>query len=112
MDNKKDDSYYAQKIIENIDAIEKYVYGKTYKEFVSNDELKDAVMFRFVQLIENINNVSSKFKENHSQIPWGEIVGFRNGIVHEYGKTDFRIVYDTATEELGDLKEAFEELLN
>lgn len=68
-------------------------------------------MFRFVQLIENINNISKEFKETNNQIPWGKIIGFRNGIVHEYGSTDFTIVYETATQDLRDLKLIFEELI-
>ena len=69
-------------------------------------------MFRFVQLIENIKNISSNFKEKHSYIPWKEIIGFRNGIVHEYGETDYTIVYETATGDLNILKEIFENLLD
>ncbi len=111
MDNNKNDKYYAHKIIENIDAIEKYVLGKSYEEFVSDGELIDAVMFRFVQLIENINNISSDFKLKNNRIPWGEIAGFRNGIVHEYGKTDFTIVYETACNDLNDLRNTFERIL-
>lgn len=111
MDNKKDDSYYATKVIDNINAIQKYVRGKTYDDFISDDELLDAVMFRFVQLIENINNISAEFKEMYTHVPWGKIIGFRNGIVHEYGKTDFVIVYETATKDLDELKTIFENLL-
>ncbi len=97
MDNIKNDKYYAYEIVENINAINKYVAGKSYDEFISDGELIDAVMFRFVQLIENIKNISTNFKEKHSNIPWKEIIGFRNGIVHEYGETDYTIVYETAT---------------
>ena len=111
MNNNKNDQYYAQKIVENINAIQKYVRGKSYEEFMSDDELIDAVMFRFVQLIENINNISSEYKEDNNHIPWGKIMGFRNGIVHEYGETDFTIVYETATEDLEELKMVFENLL-
>ena len=111
MDNIKNDNYYAKKIIENIDAIEKYVEGKSYEQFVKDGELTDAVMFRFVQLIENISNISKEFKDKNNHIPWGKIIGFRNGIVHEYGKTDFLIVYETATQDLYDLKSTFSDLL-
>ena len=89
MDNKKDDKYYAQKAIENISTIQRYISGKSYEEFLSDEELIDAVMFRLIQTIENIKNIGAAFKENNPQIPWGDIIGFRNGIVHEYGKTDF-----------------------
>lgn len=49
----------------------------------------DAVMFRLIQLIENIKGISREFKNSQPLVPWGQIVGFRNGIVHEYGKTDY-----------------------
>lgn len=111
MDNNKNDKFYARKIIENIDAIQRYIDGITYEQFISDGELVDAIMFRFVQLIENINNISKEFKQEHSYIPWGEIMGFRNGIVHEYGETDFTIVYETATQDLLELREIFEQLL-
>ncbi len=111
MDNVKNDKYYALKIVENIDAIKNYISDKSYEEFISDGELIDAIMFRFVQLIENIKNISTSFKEEHNYIPWGEIIGFRNGIVHEYGKTDYTIVYETATQDLDELKELFNNFL-
>lgn len=104
MDNHKDDQYYAKKAIEDITAIEAYIKGKTYEEFVDDALLMDAVMFRLIQLIENIKKISFSFKEAHTEIPWGEIVGFRNGIVHEYGVTDYTVVYETITQDLVQLK--------
>ena len=62
-------------------------------------------------MVENIKNISIEFKKQYSYIPWGKIVGFRNGIVHEYGKTDYRIVYETATQDLNELKEIFESII-
>ena len=111
MNNNKDNYYFARKIIENINAIQNYVFNKSYEEFLSDDELMDAVMFRLIQMIENIKNVSEDFKEANSNVPWKQIIGFRNGIVHEYGKTDYFIVYETATRDLNSLKAVFEALL-
>ena len=108
MDNKKNDSYYAQKAIENIVAIQNYLADKSYDEFLSDNELIDAIMFRLIQLVENIRKVSQEFKDNNPQIPWGKIIGFRNGIVHEYGNTDYEIVYETITQNLNELKYLFE----
>ena len=71
MDNKKNDKYYAEKAIESINAITKYINGKSYEEFLSDCELIDAIMFRIVQMIENAKNLSVNFKENNPQIPWG-----------------------------------------
>ena len=104
MDNRKNDNYYLEKIVDNINAIEKYIGDKSYEEFVSDDELVDAIMFRFIQMVENINNLTKEYKAAHSNIPWGKIIGFRNGIVHEYGETDFYTVYETIRNDLEELK--------
>ena len=110
MDNKKNDKYFAKQAIEQIVIIDNYIGNKTYEEFMSDDKLVDAIMFRLVQMIENIKNVSIEFKENNSQIPWGKIMGFRNGIVHEYGRTDYTIVYEVVTNSLRPLKDVLEKL--
>lgn len=111
MDNKKNDSYYFSKIIEDINTIKKYFNNASYEQFLSDSQLVDAIMFRLVQLIENTKNISTEFKNEHSEIKWGDIIGFRNGIVHEYGKTDYTTVYDVITKDLDVLKELFEQYL-
>ena len=68
-------------------------------------------MFRIIQLTENIKYLSAEFKNLNSKIPWGKIIGFRNGIVHEYGKTDYTIVYETITQDLNSLVDIFKKLL-
>lgn len=112
MDNVKGDAYYASKSIENISVIKKYIKNKSYEEFISDGELVDAIMFRLVQLIENINKMSAEFKDKNYHIPWGDILGFRNGIVHEYGETDYRIVYETIINDLDDLYDVFIEQID
>lgn len=104
MDNSKNDNYFIEKVIENIDAIINYTRNKSYDDFVSDELLIDATMFRLVQMIENLNHISSEFRDSHSSIKWGLIIGFRNGIVHDYGKTDYSIVYDIITKDIFDLK--------
>lgn len=109
MNNVKDDKYYINKVLDNIETIKHYTNGKSYDEFLSDNMLVDATMFRLVQMIENINHISIGFKDSHSNISWGEIVGFRNGIVHDYGKTDYSIVYEIVSK---DIKELENELIN
>ena len=73
-----------------------------------NDELlTDAVLFRLIQIVENIKNLSQEFKDNHKEIAWKEIISFRNRIVHDYGKTDYTIVYEIVSSDLKNLVESF-----
>lgn len=110
MDNKKDNNYYARKAIEDIVCIQKYIGHKTYEEFISDGELMDAIMFRLIQLVESINNLSNEYKAENPQVPWGKIKGFRNGLVHEYGETDYSIVYEIITNDIEPLRVLFEKL--
>lgn len=112
MDNYKNDNYYIEKALNDIDIIIKYTSGKTYEEFMSDETIIDATMFRLIQMTESIKNISLEYKEANSQIPWGEIVGFRNGIVHEYGETDYTVVYDIITKDIYDLKALFDESIS
>ena len=108
MDNRKNDKYFADKAIEQITIVEKYIGSKSYEEFISDETLIDAIMFRLIQMIENIKNISIEFKMANQKIPWNKVIGFRNGIVHEYGKTDYTIVYEVITKDLKPLKEVLQ----
>lgn len=106
MDNPKGDSYYAQKTIEHIDVLIEYIGEKTYEEMVDDQVLIDAMMFRMVQMVENMKHLSPEFRGKHPEVKWGLIIGFRNGIVHEYGNTDYKIVYEILTKDLITLRKS------
>ena len=108
MNNNKTNSYFMEKALSDIEVIISYTKNKTYEEIMSDGLLVDGIMFRLIQLIENIKNISEEFKVSHPEIPWGDIMGFRNGIVHEYGKTDYSTVYEIVSRDIYQLKELFE----
>lgn len=105
MNNVKNDKYYIEKVIDNIDVIIEYTANKSYEEFSSDDFLIDATLFRLIQMIENLNHISIEFQENHPNISWKQIVGFRNNIVHDYGKTDYTVVYEIISSDIYQLRE-------
>ena len=107
----KSDSYYMEQALIEIDAIKGYTEGLSYKELMSDIKTIDATMFRLQQMVEKIKNLSDEFKELHKEVPWGDIIGFRNGIVHEYGKTDYTTVYEVITKDIYQLKNLFESSL-
>jgi len=109
MDNEKSDGYYIAKALNEINIIIKYMEGiNDYDEFVKDDMRLDGILFRMIQMVEQIKFLSEDYKAVHSDIPWGEIIGFRNGLVHEYGKTDYIIVYEIASRDIFLLKKLFE----
>lgn len=111
MNNIKNDEYHIRKTIENIDIILQYACGESYESITSNELKMDGIMFRLIQMVENINKISNEFKALHAEIEWGKISGFRNGIVHDYGKTDYSIVYEIVTKDIQILKNELDEAL-
>ncbi len=104
----KDDVFYMKKALAEIEIIIEYTDGLSYEEFMNDGRNVDATMFRLEQMIEHIKHLSPEFKEEHDDIPWGEIMGFRNGLVHEYGKTDYTTVYEVVSKDIYILKDLFE----
>ena len=111
MDNRKNERYYIEKVFENIDAIILYAKDLSYDDFINDSIVIDAIMFRLVQMAENISRISKEFRERHFNIKWGEIIGFRNGIVHDYGKTDYSIVYEIVSGDIHKLRNDLEEIM-
>ena len=58
-------------------------------------------------MIENLNQISDEYRQEHSKIAWKQIIGFRNKIVHDYGKTDYSVVYEIISSDIYQLKEEF-----
>lgn len=103
MDNIKNNNYYLNKIITDLSFILSHTKGMSGEDFESNEVLLDSVMFRLIQISENSDRLTPDFKNQHSDIPWNTMKGFRNRIVHEYGNVDMSIIYDTVMFDLPEL---------
>ncbi|MGI6714202.1 MAG: DUF86 domain-containing protein [Bacilli bacterium] len=95
MANLKNDRYYLKKITTDIEFIMKHMEDIDENSFNKNELLIDSVMFRLIQISENSNRLSDKFKRSNSNVPWVAIKGLRNRVVHDYGNVDLSIIYHT-----------------
>ncbi len=105
MANVKDDKYYIEKIVTDLQFIINNIGRKSLEEFESDELLIDSMLFRLIQIAENNEKLSVKFRNDNKNIPWKDIKGMRNKIVHDYGVIDLSLVYST-------LKNSVPELLN
>ena len=103
MDNRKDDKYYKNKITADLEFIQRNMSNQSFDEFQKNELLQDSMMFRLIQVSENAKKLTDTFRENHAEIPWGDVFGLRNKIVHEYGGLVLKIVYDTLVKDIPEL---------
>ena len=107
MDNIKNDKYYIDLARKDIEKIIQYTKDISYDDFINDEQLIDAIMFRLIQMVENIKKITYDFKNKHKEIEWNEIIGFRNRIVHDYGKTDYSVVYEVIKDDIQKLKNIF-----
>ena len=95
MDNIKDDIYYLNKIIDDIQFVIQSTENMTLDEFNNNEMVNSAVNFKFIQISENALKLSKEFVVSSGDIPWHKIKGLRNKIVHDYGNVVMDKIYDT-----------------
>ena len=100
----KDNRYYLEKMEENVNFILEHMNGVSKKQLESDPVLQDSMMLRLVQISENAKNLTDEFREQNAHIPWTDIYGLRNRIVHDYGHVDIGIVYDTLTRDIAEIK--------
>ena len=107
MDNTKNDKYYIDKIKNDISFIVVHMKDVDLRELGENEVLLDSMMFRMIQISENAKKLSDAYKEANNDLPWNELSGLRNRIVHDYGNVDLNIVFETLKQ---DIPELFERL--
>lgn len=110
MDNKKDNEYYIKNVLVDLNFLIKHTKDLTKSEFEQDEVLLDSIMFRFIQISEHIKKLSIQFKTTHKQIPWNNIIGLRNRIVHEYGKVDLNIIYNVVKNDIYVIHNLFESI--
>jgi uncharacterized protein with HEPN domain len=57
---------------------------KSANQFYEDEMVYDATLMNFILIGEAVGKLSSTVKSRHSEIPWGQIRGFRNIITHDY----------------------------
>ncbi len=82
-------------IVESANAILEYVDGVTEQEFLVDARLQDAVIRRIEVIGEAAGRLSAAFREERAGIPWREIRGMRNRMIHVYDDIDMNLVWRT-----------------
>jgi uncharacterized protein with HEPN domain len=92
--SKREPLLLVEDIIESGMKIQEYTRDLGFEEFVSDSKTIDAVIRNFEIIGEAANRLPDEFKEQHPDIDWHRIRGFRNRIVHHYFGIDFSIVWE------------------
>jgi uncharacterized protein with HEPN domain len=89
----KDDRLYLIHILERIDRIESYVQDGR-EAFVASPIQQDAVMRNLEVIGEAAKCISEDLKQCNSDIPWRQIAGLRDVLIHQYMGVDITRVWN------------------
>ena len=99
-------------IVEAADAIAEFLAGRTKEQFLADDLLRSALLHKLTVIGEAAARLSARFRKQHSSVPWADIVGFRNIVVHSYFAVDWEIVWVAATKDAPELRRVVQTLLD
>jgi uncharacterized protein with HEPN domain len=89
------DPDHLEHIREAIGKIDRFTKGKTEADFLTDDLVQDAVIRNLEIIGEAVMKLSIEFKARHDDVPWGEIAGMRNRLIHAYMSVNLEIVWST-----------------
>jgi len=111
MSESKAPLVYLEDILEAINKIERYVQGMSKEEFLLNDLVIDAVIRNFEVIGEAAKKLPAALKEKYSSIPWKDIAGMRDVLIHDYSGVKVEVVWNTIEKDLPELKKQIQEIL-
>jgi uncharacterized protein with HEPN domain len=91
-------------IHESLSKIIRYTQGMSQDSFFADELIYDAVMRNLGIIGEAIKNVPDEVKAKHQDIPWKEIAGMRDIVIHEYFGIDNDVVWNAIETDVPRLK--------
>lgn len=108
---KKDPQILLKHILENLELIEGFTKDLSREEFHKSAKTQYAVLRGLEIIGEAARNLPEDFKARHGDIPWEDIAGMRNRIIHEYFGVDLEVVWGTIRRDIPNLKRKVEGIL-
>lgn len=84
---------------------------KTFED-LTTDRMLELSVTRLLEILgEAARRVSSEFREAHPEVPWGDVSGMRDRLIHVYDDINLGTVWHTATEDVPELVAQLERIL-
>jgi len=112
MNEPRNISAYLKHILDSIDAINQYLEDVDRSEFKDNQLLQDGVIRQLEIIGEAVKKLPETLRNKHPDVPWSDVAGTRDKLIHGYFSVDLETVWLTARDDLDSLRENVEQILD
>jgi uncharacterized protein with HEPN domain len=98
--SRRDDRVYLLHVLDSAERVRRYLDGLDEEAFERSLIHQDAVIRQLGVIGEAVKRLSEGFRADHPGVPWRDIAGMRDKLVHDYMGVDLQAVWETA---MGDL---------
>ena len=108
---KREFGDYIQDILDSIDAIEEFIKEMKFEDFARDRKTIFAVT-RAIEIIgEATKHIPKAVANKYPEIPWKDMAGMRDKVIHEYFGVDLKVVWKTVNEHIPELKPLIQKVL-
>jgi uncharacterized protein with HEPN domain len=100
-----------EEILEAIGLLQTYTAGLTYEEFAEDVKTQDSVTRRLEIIGEAAKGIPEHLRAKYPSVPWRDITGARDVIVHEYFRIDLEMAWDMVQDDLPALEREVRRIL-
>lgn len=91
--------------------IERYTDEMSHEMFVDDEKTVDAVLRNFEVIGEATKNLPESFREEYDHLPWTEMAGMRDRLIHGYATVDLDIVWTTIERDVPEIRSEVSSIL-
>jgi uncharacterized protein with HEPN domain len=106
----RDYKLYVSDILAAMESIERFVGTMSFEEFQADDKTASAVIRKFEIVGEASRNVPESVRVQHPEVPWKEMAGMRDRLIHAYFGVDYQLVWTTIKSRLPAAKDAIRKI--
>lgn len=99
-------------VLAAISEIREFTSGITFNEFQSDRKTIRAVLYNLAIIGEAVRGIPAELEASHPEIPWDDVRGMRNIVIHEYFQVNLSIIWQTIQEDLVSLELSLRQLIN
>ena len=107
----RDYRLYLKDIAEAMEAIEEFVEGMEPDDFKQDDKTSSAVVRKFEIIGEAAKRVPEDIRQKYPQIPWKEMAGMRDKLIHFYFGLDYTLVWETIEHRIPQIRPVIHQIL-